>query len=122
MTHLNQPLATLGGMDPGSLRTGGAQQQADGGSLCPSPGAVADVRPPAFVVQCAWCRKVDVNQEFVHASPVPWVKVSHVICPECYFIQIEDLMELGCEVRGPGLVITHDPEVAAQLIEKEKAA
>ena len=33
---------------------------------------------------------------------------------------LDDLMESGAEVRGDGVVITSDPAVAAQLIEKEK--
>jgi len=35
---------------------------------------------------------------------------------------IEELMESGAEVRGDGLTITSDPEVAARLDEQERGA
>lgn len=36
-----------------------------------------------LVTQCAWCRKVKDGSDYVAASPVKWVKVSHGVCPAC---------------------------------------
>lgn len=76
-----------------------------------------------LVIQCAWCRLVEVEKDYVPASPVPWAEVSHGICPDCYRIQIDDLLELGFEpeVRSPDLIVTHDPAYAAELIKQAAA-
>jgi len=36
-----------------------------------------------LVLQCCQCRAVLAGTEYVSASPVPWVKVSHGFCRPC---------------------------------------
>ena len=58
------------------------------------------LRIAEFVVQCAWCRKVETISDFglriadwVAASPVPGVKVSHGICPECFAVKLSEIQQ-----------------------------
>ena len=36
-----------------------------------------------FVIQCAWCRRVQVGIEWIAACPVAGAEVSHGCCPDC---------------------------------------
>lgn len=73
-----------------------------------------------LIYQCCQCRRVaqTQNQEYVEASPLPGVKVSHGYCPDCFRIAMEELIELGFapECHTPELTVTNDPQVAARLI------
>ena len=46
-----------------------------------------------FLIQCAWCRRVKVGDDYVSASPVPWAAVSHGICPDCFAKQFPKPIE-----------------------------
>lgn len=71
-----------------------------------------------LIIQCAWCRAVQAGEEYVQASPVPWLKVSHGMCPACFRVQVEDLTEAGVqfEARSPEMIVTHEPEVVIRLV------
>ncbi len=105
ISDLKSEFAPPGGMDPGSLRTGG-EPKADGGPPCPSPGGVE------LVIQCAWCRRVKVTDaggkvgkwesesDGVPAlpalptfSPARPARVSHGICPECFAVKLAEIKE-----------------------------
>ncbi len=41
--------------------------------------------------QCAWCRRMLIENEYRLASPLPGFRVSHGICPDCVPILMKDI-------------------------------
>lgn len=57
-----------------------------------------------LVIQCCQCRRVKAGEEFVPASPVPGVRVSHGYCPECFAVAMRAIeAEAASPIPLPGI-------------------
>lgn len=45
--------------------------------------------------QCAWCRRMLIENEYRLASPLPGFRVTHGICPDCLPVLMKDIPAPG---------------------------
>lgn len=63
--------------------------------------------------QCAWCRRMLIENEYRLASPLPGFRVSHGICPDCVPILLKDIPGGAHGVTRPTTIPTTPNQHAA---------